>query len=782
MSQTFTETMGTVSGTTTISTHETNNGFTNSAFIMSGTADVRTTSVSSGYTGASGGANVFFTNNGAANFLISGINTSNLNGISLSFGCLKSTTASTGNDFLVEVSADGTNFSALSFSTFPTGTGTAIWRLVNVSGNIPSVQNLTLRFRTTSTTTQYRMDDIKLSGTINAPTCSSNISTTGGLNYICQGQSIQLNASAGVSYLWSSGANTQSISINTPGTYSVQVTDAQNCVSSANFTVSQAPVIPITITSSVLDATLCASGGNAATSLTATINSTSSNLTYVWQYENSPGSYTPISGSNGTGSGIFTDTQNASPSTTKNYRIKVVDPTFPTCNYYGTQLVTVIADPVIQFTSTNPSCSNSNNGAISAIISGGTQNNNYTYNWSPTLGNNSSVSNLASGNYSLTVNGANGCNASSNITLVSPTALFASSNSGSIACNGGTTTVSVSVNGGTAPYTGTGNYTVGAGNYSYTVTDANGCTASTSITVSEPSVLTSASSSGSIACNGGTTTVSVSANGGNAPYSGTGNYTVGAGNYSYTVTDANGCTASTSITISQPTAVVVSAGNNATVYFGYAPMACTTLNASANGGTGSVSLTWSNGANGNTTTVCPNTSTTYTLTGTDANGCVATDDVTICVVNVVCFAGNSNQAKVEICHSGKTICVDASAVPAHLAHGCSLGSCSEVNACNINSQSARLLESNTDVENFNVFPNPANDILNISFTGSREDLKFSLMNGIGQILMTEKSESVNNINENTIQMNVNELSNGVYFLNVSDNNSNVKTIRVVVNK
>jgi hypothetical protein len=58
-----------------------------------------------------------------------------------------------------------------------------------------------------------------------------------------------------------------------------------------------------------------------------------------------------------------------------------------------------------------------------------------------------------------------------------------------ITCNGLTTQVSVSATGGTAPYTGTGLNTVGAGTYNYTVTDANGCTSATSITLTEPPVL-----------------------------------------------------------------------------------------------------------------------------------------------------------------------------------------------------------------------------------------------------------------------------------------------------
>jgi hypothetical protein len=68
----------------------------------------------------------------------------------------------------------------------------------------------------------------------------------------------------------------------------------------------------------------------------------------------------------------------------------------------------------------------------------------------------------------------------------------ASAVAGTITCYGGTTTVTVSATGGTAPYTGTGTFTVGAGTYEYTVTDANGCMSTVSITVEEADESTNA--------------------------------------------------------------------------------------------------------------------------------------------------------------------------------------------------------------------------------------------------------------------------------------------------
>src|SRR5690606_7920841 len=69
----------------------------------------------------------------------------------------------------------------------------------------------------------------------------------------------------------------------------------------------------------------------------------------------------------------------------------------------------------------------------------------------------------------------------------------------------------------------------------------------------------------------------------------------------------------------------------------------------------------------------------FTATVTDANGCTKTYTTTIYAEDVRCFAGNSGNAKVKICHQTNNgcheICVDASAVAAHLAHGDFLGTC-----------------------------------------------------------------------------------------------------------
>src|SRR5207247_3079593 len=129
--------------------------------------------------------------------------------------------------------------------------------------------------------------------------------------------------------------------------------------------------------------------------------------------------------------------------------------------------------------------------------------------------------------------------------------------------HGGNSTVTVSATGGTAPYSGTGSFSIPAGTYSYTVTDHNGCLSTTTGKITEPSAVVADSTNAAILCHGGNSTVTVSATGGTAPYSGTGSFSIPAGSYSYTVTDHNGCVSTTTGAITEPSAVVAGSSNTA---------------------------------------------------------------------------------------------------------------------------------------------------------------------------------------------------------------------------
>jgi hypothetical protein len=183
---------------------------------------------------------------------------------------------------------------------------------------------------------------------------------------------------------------------------------------------------------------------------------------------------------------------------------------------------------------------------------------------------------------------------------------------------GGTGAISYTVNAASA----TSPFSALAGTYAIIATDENGCKADTTITITEPAELVASIEAGTILCNGGTTTVTVSATGGTPTYTGTGTFTVGVGTHNYTVTDANGCTDEVSITLTEPDAVVLTASGP--------DVLCTTetgsITFSAVGGTGSISFTVNSVS---ATSPFTASSGTYTIVATDANNCTDTKVVTI---------------------------------------------------------------------------------------------------------------------------------------------------------
>jgi len=222
----FRENMGSVSTTTSISAHEANNGFLNDQFLMEGTGDIRNTTASSGYPGASADANVFLTTGGRT-LIIRNINTLAWSNLSLSFGIHKSSTTSAGADLLVQYSTGDTVFTNLALPPLPTGSGTATWYYRTLAGALPRVSNLVLRFVNSSTSTQYRIDDIVLSGSSEPQITASTLGS------LCTVDSIVLTSSPGNSYVWNTGATTQSITVDSGGVYSVTV----DCIPSSGYTV-----------------------------------------------------------------------------------------------------------------------------------------------------------------------------------------------------------------------------------------------------------------------------------------------------------------------------------------------------------------------------------------------------------------------------------------------------------------------------------------------------------------------------------------------------------------
>jgi hypothetical protein len=320
--------------------------------------------------------------------------------------------------------------------------------------------------------------------------------------------------------------------------------------------------------------------------------------------------------------------------------------------------VTVTNDPLVVTLSSpsfnggwNVSCAGATDGSITSTTTGGCLP--YSYAWS-NGGSTANLSGLGAGTYTVTVTDQNGTAASATITLTGPaplvTPLVAQTYIGgwNVSCNGATDgSLFANTGGGTPAYSwswSTGATTqmitgLGAGTYTVTVTDQNGCQNTVSATLSEPPVVANTISSAvfacgfNISCNGESDgSIDYTVTGGTPPYAfnwsnGATTEDVGgltAGTYSVTATDRNGCSISSSITLTQPTAVTASISSG-TYACGY-NVSCngaTDGNATVNaaGGCAPYSYTWSTGSANQT--INGLAAVAVFVTVTDANGCQA---------------------------------------------------------------------------------------------------------------------------------------------------------------
>ncbi|PIF29819.1 putative secreted protein (Por secretion system target) [Flavobacterium sp. 9] len=439
--------------------------------------------------------------------------------------------------------------------------------------------------------------------------------TTGSATVIAAG------GSGTYTYAWSpSGGTADTATGLTAGTYTVTVTDTNNCTATQSFTLTEPNALTATIAPTNVS---CNSGANGSATVTATGGTGA--YTYSWA---------PSGGTAATASGLTAGT----------YTVTITD-----VNSCTTTESVTITEPAALVASvggqTDVTCNGLNNGSATVTATGGTGT--YTYSWSPSGGTAATATGLSPGTYTVTVTDANSCFTTQSFTIVEPTVLTASAaGQTDVSCNGGTTgSATVTATGGTGTYTYSWSPSGGiaatasglsAGTYIATVTDANNCTSTQSFTITEPNALTASIASVDVNCNGGTTgSATATVTGGTglytyswAPSGGTAATATGlsAGTYIVTVTDANSCTTTQSVTITQPTALVASIGSKTDVTCNGLSNGSATVNAT--GGTGTYTYSWSP-TGGTAATATGLSAGTYIATVTDANNCTATQSFTI---------------------------------------------------------------------------------------------------------------------------------------------------------
>ncbi|HEX6099032.1 MAG TPA: hypothetical protein VF432_22155 [Thermoanaerobaculia bacterium] len=443
--------------------------------------------------------------------------------------------------------------------------------------------------------------------------------TASGPTAFCAGGSVTLSAPAGLSYLWSNGATTQSIAVSAPGSYGVTVTNANGCSATSAPTTVAVHALP--------EATVTADGPTTFCEGGSVTLSAPEGLSYLW--------------SNGA------TTQSIAVSASGSYSVTVTNANGCSTTSSATA-VAVNALPDATVTADGPTtfCEG---GSVTLSAPDG-----LSYAWSNGA-TTRSITVFASGSYSVTVTNGNGCSATSSPAVVTVDALpeaTVTASGPTTFCEGGSVTLSAPEglsylwsNGAT-----TQSISVSAsGSYSVTVTNGSGCSATsaaTDVTVNALPSATIAASGPTTFCEGGSVTLTASS--GSSWLWSTGattqSITVSAGgSYSVTVTNGNGCSASAS------TDVTVNALPDATVTASGPTTFCEGGNVTLSAPAG-LSYLWSNGATTQSITVSAAGS--YSVTVTNGNGCSATSPATAVTVNALPDATVTASGPTTFCEGG----------------------------------------------------------------------------------------------------------------------------------
>ncbi|TAD81659.1 MAG: DNRLRE domain-containing protein, partial [Bacteroidetes bacterium] len=394
--------------------------------------------------------------------------------------------------------------------------------------------------------------DIELSAVITDVLC--NGATTG---------TITLSVTGGTpnfSYNWGGGIMLQNRTDLGAGTYEVTVTDGNGCTDTKAYTITEASLLAASFVNTNIS---CNGGSNGAINLS--VSGGVGPYTYLWS--NGANTEDLIGLAAGPYSVTVTDANNCSAVFTA-----------PDVIHPAVLTLSVVADKATD-------CFGGTDGGATATPTGGTAP--YTYQWSDG-GSGAARIDLAAGDYTVTVTDVNGCTAQNTVIISQPTELelFAEVTNNNGCGQSASGAIVLTVQGGTTAYSYAWSRTGGgfsssfkdisglsAGTYTVTVTDGNGCARQlTSVVGTEVSTLSASISKTDITClgfpNNTNGTASVVAINGTLPYAydwtgtpiGDGTASISslaAGTYSVTITDAGGCTFTTSVTVDNSVACVL---------------------------------------------------------------------------------------------------------------------------------------------------------------------------------------------------------------------------------
>ena len=536
---------------------------------------------------------------------------------------------------LPTVVANATSTSVcLGSSVTLTGNGATSYTWTNsVTDGMPFNPTGTQSYTVTGTDVNGCQNTDNITVSVNGlPTVIANASAT----TICDGSPVTLTGSGAIAYTWTNSVS-DGVAFNPTSTqsYTVTGTDANNCQNTDNITVTVNPSPSFTITSN--DPTTCL-GTDGDIVLSGLSNTTSYQLTYTGNSTVGPNAVTSDGSGQITITGLTAGTYTNfivdlnSCSTTDNSSIILTDPTPPSISSVNV---------------TDEACSSAN-GAIEIIATGGNPTIQYSIDNGVNYGNSNTFTNLSNGTYDISIIDANSCTTSSQVminNIAGPTinalnivdiSCFGA-NDGSITVDAtGNSTLTYAENGNAAQASNVFN-NLANGNYTITVTDANGCITTQMGIINEPTQLVDTATFTNPICGNANGDIMISTQGGTPPYSFAWQHdanltndtisNLSNGQYIVTIQDANACTLIDTITLSGSTAVVIETTFTNESCEGESDGKAEVTNVT--GGTPTYSYSWDTGSN--SASITDLSANIYQVTVTDTDGCF---DVKTIIIDV----------------------------------------------------------------------------------------------------------------------------------------------------
>jgi len=425
-------------------------------------------------------------------------------------------------------------------------------------------------------------------------------------------------ATSPYTYKWAPTAQTTATATGLcAGNYTVTVTDKNGCTGTASVAITQ----PAALVPNILTQTNILCNGAATGSVSAKASGGVAPYTYKWS---------PTNQTTGTATGLSSGV----------YTLTVTDSN--ACMATITATITQPTQVTATFTINNVLC-NGGTGSATVTASGGESP--YTYLWMPTNQATATATGLSAGAYTIKVTDNNGCTLTNGVSITQPAVLSVTTTNTHAYCNLPNGTATANVSGGTGTYTyswNPGSQTTAkatgllVGSYTVSITDNHHCTTSASVTITQPTLATaSITSTTNVGChNGSNGSATITGNGGTTPYTylwnpggqttatATGLFAL---SYTATVTDNNGCSATATTTLTEPTQITASISEPKIICKDSTGI----LIANASGGTPPYKYNWSSGATGGIATITPIATNDYSVIVTDNNGCTASANIVL---------------------------------------------------------------------------------------------------------------------------------------------------------